>query len=351
MSSRAAILLEKELFYFYDSLPWGIKIQEDSNIFEWKITLSGPKNTSWENSSFKLILYFDECFNQTPPHVYFLTVPFHPNIDVKTGKPCVSFLDDLSVWRSDIQIVELLVHLQNLLDEPELDSPVNEEAALMFKKSPKLYHQLARDAVVASRRLEQGMNMFDDQSDFQSSFEEKSSTHESGETSSHSQSEKKEVVETPIPDKTVNISFDSYYNQWLKTGTTMDRLDQPSGPIRPRKLLKFRTQHTKMSNEQIKKTLKTQQLIEFGKFPEILEKHQSKSGKKGKTNSKQDRIDDMKKMYTLAHVPDPVVIPSVPFEDVQRIPSARAHPNSSQWVDEVDELVHWSQSLAEQDIG
>jgi hypothetical protein len=52
--------------------------------------------------------------------------------------------------------------LQNLLAYPELENPVNLEAASIFSTAPHLYEQLARDSVIASKRLESGMPIFDE---------------------------------------------------------------------------------------------------------------------------------------------------------------------------------------------
>ena len=73
--------------------------------------MSGPKETKWEGARFKLLLYFTAQFPEEPPHVYFLTVPLHPNIDIATGRPCVAFLE-ASHWRQDIELLQLLIHLQ-----------------------------------------------------------------------------------------------------------------------------------------------------------------------------------------------------------------------------------------------
>jgi ubiquitin-conjugating enzyme E2 U len=72
--------------------------------------MSGPVNTCWENGRFRLSIKFTRAYSESPPLLFFLTVPFHPNIDLMTGKPCTAMLEDK--WRPDIKIAEILVYLQ-----------------------------------------------------------------------------------------------------------------------------------------------------------------------------------------------------------------------------------------------
>ncbi|KAI8808916.1 ubiquitin-conjugating enzyme/RWD-like protein [Cladochytrium replicatum] len=132
----------------------GIEVKlAQENLFHWQVTLCGPKDTSWEGGIFQLELIFDEEYNESPPEVYFLTVPFHPNIDIRSGRPCSDLLDQPDSWNPNIRIHTVLESLQNLLADPNLDDPVNVAAAEVFRKSPRLYEQLIRDCVVSSRRV------------------------------------------------------------------------------------------------------------------------------------------------------------------------------------------------------
>lgn len=107
---------------------------------------------------FKLELHFNENYDMKPPLVHFVTVPFHPNIDMETGKPCMEFLDDPTCWiPSSYSIRTILIHLQVLLASPTFSSPpVNVKAYNTLINSTRLYNQLAMDCVVASRRVEGG---------------------------------------------------------------------------------------------------------------------------------------------------------------------------------------------------
>lgn len=110
MASRTSILIQREIARLKNEKLYGIDVNL-KNIYEWQVILSGPIDTVWENAQFKLLLYFPLEFNDYPPEIYFTTVPFHPNIDMETGKPCIAFLEN-ELWRKDIDISQILIHIQ-----------------------------------------------------------------------------------------------------------------------------------------------------------------------------------------------------------------------------------------------
>lgn len=61
---------------------------------------------------FRVYLKFDEHFNQKPPRICFHTIPYHPNIDMITGRPCIDFIDNSELWNTKISVASVLVHIQ-----------------------------------------------------------------------------------------------------------------------------------------------------------------------------------------------------------------------------------------------
>jgi len=61
---------------------------------------------------FRVYLKFDEYYNNRPPRVCFHTIPYHPNIDMITGKPCIDYLDDYSLWEPNIKMSTVLLQIQ-----------------------------------------------------------------------------------------------------------------------------------------------------------------------------------------------------------------------------------------------
>ena len=64
---------------------------EEDNIFCWKGTINGSKETVFEGTEYKLSLSFPTDYPFKPPKVKFETGCFHPNVDVY-GNICLDIL-------------------------------------------------------------------------------------------------------------------------------------------------------------------------------------------------------------------------------------------------------------------
>lgn len=67
---------------------------EEDNIFCWKGTIMGSKDTVFEGTEYKLSLSFPNDYPFKPPKVKFETGCFHPNVDVY-GNICLDILQVL----------------------------------------------------------------------------------------------------------------------------------------------------------------------------------------------------------------------------------------------------------------
>ena len=85
---------------------------EDDNIFCWKGTITGSKDTIFEGAEYKLSLAFPSDYPFKPPKVKFETACFHPNIDVY-GNICLDILQDK--WSSAYDVRTILLSIQSLL--------------------------------------------------------------------------------------------------------------------------------------------------------------------------------------------------------------------------------------------
>ncbi|XP_074577347.1 ubiquitin-conjugating enzyme E2 19-like isoform X2 [Curcuma longa] len=64
---------------------------EGDNIFCWRGTITGSKDTVYEGTIYKLSLVFPTDYPFKPPKVKFDTVCFHPNVDL-SGNICLDIL-------------------------------------------------------------------------------------------------------------------------------------------------------------------------------------------------------------------------------------------------------------------
>lgn len=102
---------------------------EEDNIFIWKGTIQGGKDTVFEGTEYKLSLSFPNDYPFKPPKVSFETFCFHPNVDI-SGAICLDILQDK--WSSAYDVRTILLSIQSLLGEPNTSSPLNSQAAVLW---------------------------------------------------------------------------------------------------------------------------------------------------------------------------------------------------------------------------
>ncbi|KAL9334009.1 hypothetical protein Peur_074148 [Populus x canadensis] len=122
--------LQSELMALMMSGESGISaFPEGDNIFCWKGTITGSKETVFEGTEYKLSLSFPNDYPFKPPKVKFETSCFHPNVDVY-GNICLDILQDK--WSSAYDVRTILLSIQSLLGEPNISSPLNTQAAQLW---------------------------------------------------------------------------------------------------------------------------------------------------------------------------------------------------------------------------
>ncbi|KAI3883903.1 hypothetical protein C5167_019376 [Papaver somniferum] len=122
--------LQSELMSLMMSGAPGISaFPEEDNIFIWKGTICGSKDTAFEGTEYKLSLQFPVDYPFKSPKVKFETMCFHPNVDM-CGNICLDILQDK--WSSAYDVRTILLSIQSLLGEPNTSSPLNTQAAALW---------------------------------------------------------------------------------------------------------------------------------------------------------------------------------------------------------------------------
>nr|XP_013807531.1 PREDICTED: ubiquitin-conjugating enzyme E2 U-like [Apteryx mantelli mantelli] len=117
------------------------------NFLEWLAEVRGLKDSLWEGAVLQLSLTYSEKYNDVPPAVKFNTIPFHPNVDQCSGRPCIGFLDNPEEWKEKLTISNILLAIQVMLSNPVTENAVNAEAAEMLKNNMPLYRQMVMQCV------------------------------------------------------------------------------------------------------------------------------------------------------------------------------------------------------------
>ena len=104
--------------------------------------LEGPPNTAYEDGYFLFKIVFPSDYHFKPPKFIFITEIFHPNIS--NGYVSVDILMDQ--WSpAQCCFDKIIYSVQSLLDDPNPDDFINEEAAKLFKEDKNEYNRTVRE--------------------------------------------------------------------------------------------------------------------------------------------------------------------------------------------------------------
>ncbi|AAS54288.1 AGL203Cp [Eremothecium gossypii ATCC 10895] len=139
-----------------------IELDDDSNIFSWNIGVMVLNEDSiYHGGYFKAQMRFPEDFPFSPPSFRFTPAIYHPNV-YRDGRLCISILHqsgdptsdepDSETW-SPVQTVEsVLISIVSLLEDPNISSPANVDAAVDYRKNPEQYKQRVKLEVERSKQ-------------------------------------------------------------------------------------------------------------------------------------------------------------------------------------------------------
>jgi len=119
--------LNKEIKKCIDFENFQIDLHDD-NILEWRIKFNPQTKVFKKCYDIKII--FPQNYPFSSPKIIFLSNIFHPNIDIK-GNVCLGILSD---WKSKYTATTMLNYIQSMFEEPNLDNPLNIEAANLWPK-------------------------------------------------------------------------------------------------------------------------------------------------------------------------------------------------------------------------
>ena len=122
----------------------------EDNMFEWKCTILGPKDTFYRGGLFYLKIIFPPNYPQSKPEMLFLTPIYHLNVKYfisqkqPLGHICVSTLNE---WKSGDSVKKILPELFALLHKNNPLDPyddTNHSRRNEFENNPTLFEKKAR---------------------------------------------------------------------------------------------------------------------------------------------------------------------------------------------------------------
>ncbi|KIW89673.1 uncharacterized protein Z519_09829 [Cladophialophora bantiana CBS 173.52] len=139
-----------------------IEIDED-NIYHWNLALMVINPDSlYYGGYFKAQMSFPRDYPYKPPDFRFSKPLWHPNI-YADGRLCISILhapgEDIMSgesagerWSPAQRVESVLISILSLLDDPEISSPANVDASVMFRDDKEAFKARVRQDVEASKK-------------------------------------------------------------------------------------------------------------------------------------------------------------------------------------------------------
>ncbi|KAI8799367.1 SUMO conjugating enzyme Hus5 [Cladochytrium replicatum] len=149
MSSICTARLQEERRQWRKDHPYGFwarpKKGPDNalNLMEWEVGIPGKPATPWEGGVYKLTMQFPDDYPQKPPKCKFVGGLFHPNV-YPSGTVCLSILNEEEGWKPGLTVKQILLGIQDLLDDPNPNSPAQREAYQMFTQHRAEYENKVR---------------------------------------------------------------------------------------------------------------------------------------------------------------------------------------------------------------
>jgi len=164
MSVAAVKLLQNQLRGLQQEPVEGFlcELPDDSNFYEWRVWIEGPRDTAFTGGVFQLAMKFPEDYPMSPPEVRFISEFWRPNV-YKDGKVCISILhppidDPMSGelpeerWLPTQTVTTILLSVISLLNTPNFSSPANVDASVEWRKDFNAYSKRVATLIAKANR-------------------------------------------------------------------------------------------------------------------------------------------------------------------------------------------------------
>ena len=89
---------------------------------------------------------FPEDYPNKPPKCQFVPPLFHPNI-YPSGTVCLSILSEDKDWKASLTVKQILIGIQDLLTDPNINDPAQEEPFKLYRSNREEYRKRVRAQV------------------------------------------------------------------------------------------------------------------------------------------------------------------------------------------------------------
>eukprot|EP01123_Difflugia_compressa_P014611 TRINITY_DN77_c0_g1_i5.p1 TRINITY_DN77_c0_g1~~TRINITY_DN77_c0_g1_i5.p1 ORF type:complete len:231 (+),score=49.99 TRINITY_DN77_c0_g1_i5:140-832(+) len=142
----AEMRIQTDLTNLPDNESWfDIPPPDPNNLFLQEIEIVPPEGY-WKNAKYKFRCNIPKDYPFSPPKLHCDTLIYHPNIDL-SGNVCISILKvdgKPGGWSVQRSLNDVLFGIEALFTEPNVDDPLNFEAADMLAKQPEEFKKLVQ---------------------------------------------------------------------------------------------------------------------------------------------------------------------------------------------------------------
>ena len=114
-----------------------------NDFYKWKASFIA-KNCAYENMPIELQINIPKNYPYSAPEAYFISKIYHPNVNLSDGKVCISSINN---WKSEYNILTILSSIYILLYNPNPESPLNSDAANLYKKDKNQFKQKVKEYI------------------------------------------------------------------------------------------------------------------------------------------------------------------------------------------------------------
>ncbi|KAJ9653799.1 Ubiquitin-conjugating enzyme subunit [Neophaeococcomyces mojaviensis] len=136
---------------------------DDEDVLKWDLALMVVNpDSAYTGGYFKCQMRFPKNYPFTPPDFRFSKPLWHPNI-YPDGRICISILhapgDDIMSgesagerWSPAQRVESVLISILSLLDDPEINSPANVDASVMYRDDKNAFKKRVLEDVERSKK-------------------------------------------------------------------------------------------------------------------------------------------------------------------------------------------------------
>ena len=124
---------------------------ENNNIFKWRVTMVGPRNTPYEGGLFTILATFPPDYPMHGPEFKFMNKIYHLNVDFKNdlGHICINSINE---WRITGKVTgkpvytvkQALFDIFCLFHNQGVEGAYDENMANLYVKQPEKFNEQAR---------------------------------------------------------------------------------------------------------------------------------------------------------------------------------------------------------------